>query len=149
MATDVGWQKGVNRNSSARKPLEEYSKRLNEFKCPNNGGSSGFSCFLTGPELIKNVGWFDENFIGAYYEDNDMHWRLVQAGYGSQATYDALYVHFESRSIKEGGYHNGNFSKNFQYFKKKHNTMTTEITNSPYWKGPKGIRNKYTGEISE
>lgn len=146
MATDVGWKLGVMHHATAIKPFEQYSKELNDMAWPEVGGA-GFSCYLTGPELVRDVGYFDENFVGAYYEDNDIHWRLVEAGYSAQATYDALYIHFESRSIREGGYHNNNFSNNFQYFKNKHNTLTTEVTTSPHWKGPKGIRDKYTGEI--
>src|SRR3990167_2883511 len=43
-----------------------------------------FSCFCVGPEYFEKVGWFDENFAPAWFEDNDAHrraellgWRLV------------------------------------------------------------------------
>lgn len=40
-----------------------------------------FFCFLVDiKKLVENVGWFDENFIPAYFEDNDMHRRLILSG---------------------------------------------------------------------
>ena len=34
-----------------------------------------FSCFLINRETIRVIGWFDENYIGAYCEDQDYHAR--------------------------------------------------------------------------
>ena len=31
-------------------------------------------------QLIENCGWFDENFYPAYFEDNDMFYRMHMAG---------------------------------------------------------------------
>jgi GT2 family glycosyltransferase len=40
-----------------------------------------FFCFIVDiKQLIENVGWFDENFFPAYFEDNDMHRRIRLAG---------------------------------------------------------------------
>jgi GT2 family glycosyltransferase len=42
----------------------------------------GFSFFALRPKLaIENVGYFDEGFFPAYYEDNDYHTRMKLAGY--------------------------------------------------------------------
>ena len=38
-----------------------------------------FSCFLINRETIRVIGWFDENFIGAYCEDQDYHARSMMA----------------------------------------------------------------------
>lgn len=41
-----------------------------------------FSCFMVNPyEFINQVGFFDENYFPAYFEDNDMHYRMKQAGF--------------------------------------------------------------------
>lgn len=40
-----------------------------------------FSCWAARPaDLVDAVGWFDEGFFPAYFEDNDMHWRMRMAG---------------------------------------------------------------------
>ena len=38
-----------------------------------------FSCFMINPDTIKVVGFFDENFKGAYCEDWDYHRRIAAA----------------------------------------------------------------------
>lgn len=39
-----------------------------------------FFCFAVDMvQLVDRVGWFDENFYPAYFEDNDMHWRIKLA----------------------------------------------------------------------
>lgn len=38
-----------------------------------------FSCFMINPKTIEIVGWFDENFAGAYCEDQDYHVRIRRA----------------------------------------------------------------------
>lgn len=39
-----------------------------------------FSCFLIGKDFFEQVGTFDENYNPAWYEDNDMHYRIHLAG---------------------------------------------------------------------
>jgi glycosyltransferase involved in cell wall biosynthesis len=38
-----------------------------------------FSCFMISRETIRVIGWFDENFEGAYCEDQDYHARCMMA----------------------------------------------------------------------
>lgn len=38
-----------------------------------------FSCFMVSRETIRVIGWFDENFQGAYCEDQDYHARCERA----------------------------------------------------------------------
>lgn len=38
-----------------------------------------FSCFMIQPKTIDVVGWFDENYLGAYCEDQDYHARIGMA----------------------------------------------------------------------
>lgn len=44
--------------------------------------SPDYSCFGINPqEYLNKVGWFDENFTPAYFEDNDSHYRIKLSGY--------------------------------------------------------------------
>ena len=52
-----------------------------------------FSCFLITQKYIDEVGWFDENFAPAWYEDNDSHRRATLAGYREITTTAAPMVH--------------------------------------------------------
>ncbi len=40
----------------------------------------GMCAFITTPRVHKKVGYFDENFYPAYFEDNDIEYRLKLAG---------------------------------------------------------------------
>lgn len=52
-----------------------------------------FSCFLVSPEYFELVGAFDENFVPAWYEDNDSHRRAKLAGLREITTTAAPSVH--------------------------------------------------------
>lgn len=59
-----------------------------------------FSLFMITPETIEKVGWFDEGFFPAYFEDNDYHYRLKLAG-GTDcaiANTTAVFIHYGSRT---------------------------------------------------
>jgi len=44
-------------------------------------GEADFFCFMVDiKKLTDKVGWFDENFVPAYFEDNDMHLRIGHSG---------------------------------------------------------------------
>lgn len=45
------------------------------------GDSPDFSCFMINKRTIDEVGWFDENFRPAYFEDNDYHYRIHLGGF--------------------------------------------------------------------
>ena len=53
-----------------------------------------FSCFLITREYFEKIGFFDENFIPAWYEDNDSHYRSKLLGYREVCTNLAPMVHF-------------------------------------------------------
>jgi len=59
-----------------------------------------FSCFMLNSETINQVGYFDENFWPAYFEDNDYHYRMKLAGLKAVKLNQALYYHFGSQTIK-------------------------------------------------
>lgn len=44
-----------------------------------------FSTFCVGRKLFERVGPFDEGYVPAYFEDNDMHHRIQNAGYEAWA----------------------------------------------------------------
>lgn len=62
-----------------------------------------FSCFLIKRETLEKIGYFDEKFFPAYFEDNDYHYRIRLEGGKASKTNQALYFHFGSRTIKGGG----------------------------------------------
>lgn len=82
-----------------------------------------FSCFMMNVETIEKVGWFDEEFYPAYFEDNDYHRRINLAGYKAVTSNKIPYYHYGSMTIKEGAeikrLTNANYLHNKAYYKKK------------------------------
>lgn len=92
-----------------------------------------FSCFMVGKNSLDALkdsessepypGRFDENFIPAYFEDGDMHNRILRAGLKAYKTASAKFYHYGSRTIKiddrlnRMNYHT--YEQNREYFKKK------------------------------
>ena len=73
-----------------------------------------FSCFMICPETISVIGYFDENFKGAYCEDQDYHVRMNRARVHAEKHNDqvveadriharrlstAPYMHFSSQTL--------------------------------------------------
>lgn len=95
----------------------------------------GFSCFaVTSQSLgkLKEIeektyepfpGRFDENFHGAYFEDQDFHQRILRVGCDAAKTASAVYYHFGSRTIKVDEELNNNnhvtYENNRNYFAQK------------------------------
>lgn len=59
-----------------------------------------FSCFLIGTDFLEKIGWFDQNYIGAYMEDCDTHARIALAGEKALCCGDAPYYHHASGTAK-------------------------------------------------
>lgn len=61
----------------------ELPEKFTDYDCwPIEGWRAegpDFSCFLINRETIRVIGWFDENYEGAYCEDQDYHARLSMA----------------------------------------------------------------------
>lgn len=56
-----------------------------------------YFCFIVDiPQLVNNCGIFDENFYPAYFEDNDMRYRIKLAGLQSYMNTDAIAFHHGS-----------------------------------------------------
>ncbi len=79
-----------------------------------------FNAIMLTRFCIEQVGFFDERFFPAYYEDNDYAHRIVLAlwskGYHSGTVHDSQVLHEGSRTIKEGGV---NVSKAFELNKQR------------------------------
>lgn len=62
-----------------------------------------FSCFMISEGTLETVGWFDEGFYPAYFEDNDYHRRIkVICGENAGVTITtAAFYHFGSRTQNE------------------------------------------------
>lgn len=57
-------------------------------------GKPDFCCFVIRPiEFVDKFGWFDENFTPAYFEDNDMHYRIIAGGGTDALRLDARVSH--------------------------------------------------------
>lgn len=59
-----------------------------------------FSCFMISTETVDKIGWFDEVFEPAYFEDNDYHYRckLGAGEHGAIATTTSVFIHYGSRT---------------------------------------------------
>jgi len=88
-------------------------------------GCIDFAAFLITKACIEKVGLFDENFVGAYFEDNDYHQRVKVAKLKTCVVCDVGFYHHGSRTIKEGldpmelKVLQANFERNKAYFKQK------------------------------
>lgn len=94
-----------------------------------------FSCWMVKPDFVdilgekeKNTkepkpGYFDENFVPAYFEDGDMHNRILRAGFKAGKTASSVFYHFGSRTIKSDDTLNiqnaHTYEQAREYFKKK------------------------------
>lgn len=60
-----------------------------------------FFCFMVDiDQIVEKAGWFDENFFPAYFEDNDMHRRMISAGLESYVDTDCPVFHEGSMTQK-------------------------------------------------
>lgn len=84
-----------------------------------------FSCFMISRETVEKVGFFDEGFFPAYFEDNDYHYRLKLVG-GTDcaiANTRAVFIHYGSRTQNQSQgapvVPGDLFGKNQEYFARK------------------------------
>jgi glycosyltransferase involved in cell wall biosynthesis len=81
-----------------------------------------FSCFMIRPSTIDEIGWFDEGFKPAYFEDNDYHYRIKLSGKTAEATTRAPFYHYGSltQNSQAGGVVPGDkFEANRNFYAKK------------------------------
>ena len=82
-----------------------------------------FSCFMINKKTIEKIGWFDDNYCVAYFEDNDYAARIGLSGEKAVSTISATYYHYGSKTVQENkDMHEiikNAFEKNKEYFKSK------------------------------
>jgi len=70
------------------------------FVLPESNVGSAFTVFLARKKLFDRIGWFDERFVPAYYEDNDFGYRMHLAEI-SRHTVPSRYFHHMSATLKQ------------------------------------------------
>jgi GT2 family glycosyltransferase len=94
-------------------------------------GKISFGATLMTKACLQKVGYFDEQFVQAYFEDNDYHERLRQAGNKCCLVCDICFYHHGSRWLNEGASpsertkHDDNFRNNREYFLRKWGHLPT------------------------
>jgi hypothetical protein len=63
--------------------------------------SPDFSLFMITPDTIRRVGWFDESYHGAYYEDNDYHAVIALSNEKAIRCHRAIFYHYGNRTFAE------------------------------------------------
>lgn len=76
-----------------------------------------FSCVLTKKCVLNEIGNFDEKFYPAFFEDNDIKYRAIEAGYDVFVNNKVCFFHFGSITSTS---HVGNFEQNRTYYYTKH-----------------------------
>jgi len=82
-------------------------------------GGMNHSCIIRKKAVFDKVGYYDVGFYPAYFEDNDYARRCDLVGVKYVTVESAVFYHFWSRSIHEGGLRELNdrrFSLNQQYY---------------------------------
>lgn len=93
--------------------LKTYSRKKQAINLPC------FFGFLINSRTIKRVGWFDEGFKIAYYEDTDYYHRMVEEGVQAVSVMDAPVVHLGSSTAKTITDLSDQFVENRVRFKEK------------------------------
>lgn len=82
-----------------------------------------YACFIVNIRiLLYEIGEFDENFYPAYFEDNDMRYRIKLAGHKEYMNTDIGIIHHGSStqdSVPEGIVSKENWNQNKEYYKLK------------------------------
>lgn len=98
--------------------IESFYNSWNDNKeeflyCNNIPLLNMFSCFLLPKYVVSKVGYFDETFYPAYFEDNDMSYRMKLAGINTKSIVTNI-SHIGSATIKS--YDNDNIRRHHNQF---------------------------------
>lgn len=74
---------------------------------------AGMTAFAVSAEVLELVGWFDENFVPAYFEDNDYARRCLLAGVPIRDLPDAAPKHRGSSTIRSDTWINSENGRTF------------------------------------
>jgi len=99
-----------------------------------------FSCFMIKRDFVEKVGYFDENFYPAYFEDNDCHIRILKAGLHAKRLSKAPYYHLASQTIRNNPQLqpiiSDGFRKNQSYFILKWGAMPADVMDGQGYSAP-------------
>ncbi len=76
-----------------------------------------FSCVVTKREVLNKIGGFDENYFPAFFEDNDIKYRAIMAGYDVYVANTVCFYHYGSITSENYDY---NLEKNRNYYYSKY-----------------------------
>ena len=99
-----------------------------------------FSCVITKKNIFKKIGGFDENFTPAYFEDDDLSWRYIFAGYKNFISHKSYIYHKGSLTGKSLTNLNEIFERNREYFFQKYSDKYYVIAD--WYLGSELIRTK-------
>lgn len=115
---------GVNDQSISLEEMKNLEKEYDPEEPDNE--HPDFSCFMISSKTIEKIGWFDENFQVAYFEDGDYHARIALAEEKAVSTTSGTYYHLCSQTIKNNPHLKTiiehAFKNNRQYFINKYGT---------------------------
>lgn len=98
---------------------------------PMEHGDGSFSCFMISRQAYDEIGYFDENFKPAYFEDNDYLERAWAKGFTPLRCLDAVFYHFFQGTVKNdeelATQYPAFMQKNLEYFKKKHGKVPEHL----------------------
>lgn len=81
-------------------PIQERRDKIPPARTGLQPGAD-FFCFIVDiDQIVGEAGWFDQNFFPAYFEDNDMHYRMGLAGLTSFINTDVRVIHEGSMTQK-------------------------------------------------
>ncbi len=95
-------------------PNDIFSKDDKDKDSVPESPSPNFSAFMINKKLIEKVGLFDTGFHPAYFEDNDMHYRIKLAGLEAICCPQSLFYHFASKTQGDPRYPGG-FTSNEEF----------------------------------
>lgn len=98
-----------------------------------------FSCVITKKEILDKIGNFDENYTPAFFEDNDIKYRAIMAGYGVYVVNSVCFFHFGSATSVN---YNDNFEANRAYYYSKY-PLAEYLSISGEEKGDLKIKNRH------
>lgn len=94
-------------------------------------GDGSFSCYMMSRDMFQEVGFFDENFKPAYFEDNDYLERAWAKNYKPMRSEGTGYWHYGQGTVKHdtelGSQYGAFMQRNLEYFKKKHNKVPDHL----------------------
>ena len=95
-----------------------------------------FSCFMIKRDFVEKIGWFDENFTPAYFEDNDMHYRIQLAGYHAKRISRSPYYHYGSTTVRINPKLGLGSHRTAGVFQQKWNATPSACMDGKGWKHP-------------